>query len=781
MQTKTQSWTISDKIKRLQNEYESEKVTIGAERAIHYTDFFRKKAKLYPSNYLKMAQALSYHLENRTIQIYPDEILVGTHTENRLGAICQPELAGSFMLEDLFRFEKRKINPIQIPKGKKWKLFFVMVYWNTKSLAFKAFPFWKRLKYIIDQLNAVKYIINEAGGIAHFLPDYESIVKKGTTGIKDEIQSKMKTSGLSQKQLEFLQSQIVVLEALENFAGRYKKLAQEKGYSEIAKILENSPRNPATNLTEALQTIWFFQMVIQIESLDQGISLGRIDQYLYPIYLAEKKSGNFDENGFMDTLCAFCLKLSEVFPLFSTRITEYFGGFPIGQAITLGGSDATGNDTTNELTSLFLEVLDKFPTRQPNWHVRMGEKSNPDYKEKAFSALKKGSGSPAIYNDDVIIPALEKRGFPKERTWNYSTVGCVEPALSGESITSSDAAIFNLPLSLEIVLGEGKRLESGIFSQGLANSKKLKQISTFEELINEVESVMGQLIVGLKEDLEYIEKANAKYHPVPFSSATVAGCVEKGMDLTEGGAKFNASGIQGVGLADLADSLYAISEFVFKRKEFTLGDIAKACRKNFKGYEKLRAKIQQLPKFGNDHKEADDIAKTVAAMFDKLISANQNTRGGNWMPGLYSMTCHRAYGKRMPALPSGRLAGESLSNGIAPSDGNDRLGPTAMFHSVTSVDHSIFANGVNLNVKFDYDIIHENPAILSSLIEGYFKSGGMQLQVNILKPEILQDAILHPEKHKNLIVRISGYCSYFVDLSPEMQKEILNRTLQKLR
>ncbi len=168
-------------------------------------------------------------------------------------------------------------------------------------------------------------------------------------------------------------------------------------------------------------------------------------------------------------------------------------------------------------------------------------------------------------------------------------------------------------------------------------------------------------------------------------------------------------------------------------------------------------------------------------MFNKHISSYENTRGGKWMPGLYSMTCHRAYGKRMPALPSGRLAGESLSNGIAPSDGSDRLGPTAMFHSITTIDHKLFANGINLNVKFDYDIVNENPEIVSALIDGYFQSGGMQIQVNILSPDILQDAIAHPEKHKNLIVRISGYCSYFVDLSPEMQAEILNRTLQKIR
>lgn len=774
-------WQPSKKIKDLLAFYQTKQVTLGAQRAIHYTEFFKKHANQYQSKSLKMANALAYHLKNRSIEIHPNEILVGHHTENVLGAICQPELAGGYMLEDLFRFEKRKTNPIQVNEGNKWPLLKTMIYWFTRNLSFRAFGFKDRLSYLTDQLNAVKYIINEAGGIAHFLPNYEKIIQKGTSGLKHEITAKLTSKNLTEKQTDFLNAQLIVLTALEDFADRHKALAEKLGYTQIAKLLENSPKKPAQSLTEALQTIWFFQMVLQIESLDQGVSVGRIDQYLYSVYLNEKRKGKFDENQFRDAICAFCLKLSEVFPLFSNRITEYFGGFPIGQALTLGGIDAHGKDSTNELTFYFLDVLDQFPTRQPNWHARVSKKSLANYKKKVYSVLKKGNGSPAIYNDDVIIPSLERRGFPKKNLWNYATVGCVEPAPSGESVTSSDAALFNLPLALELVLGEGKRLNGGLFSPRIKTSVKLAQIDSFDEFLNQVRSAMLQLTEQLKYDIDAIEIANSKFHPVPFSSVTVDGCIEKAVDLTEGGARINASGIQGVGLADLTDSLYSISEYVFKRKEIALSDFANACRLNFKGYERLRARILQLPKFGNDYSPVDTLANWVAVTFDELISSYTNTRGGNWMPGLYSMTCHRAFGSRMPALPSGRLKGESLSNGVAPSDGADRLGPTAMFHSVTAIDHLRFANGVNLNVKFDANIIEENPEILSALIDGYLKSGGMQIQANILKPEVLQEAIEQPEKHKNLMVRISGYCAYFVDLSKEMQLEILQRTMQKMK
>ena len=778
------NWMPSERVQRLLNDHNASTPSLGAERAIHYTEFDKKEASKYPSAPIRRAESLAYHLQKRTIHIYDDEIIVGSHTEHRIGAICHVELAGNVMLEDLSKFETRPTNPLHVdPKSKRILSRKVFPYWLTRSLIVKSFPIFTGLKYIVEQLNASQFIINEAGGIAHFLPDFEELIKLGTSGLRQKIGLSLEDKTKTQTNINSLHANLIALNALEQFAERHQKLAATLGRDDVVDVLANVPKNPAQNLQEALQLIWFFQMIVQIESLDQGISLGRIDQYLYPLYLKEKEAGTFDEAAFKNTFCALCVKMSEIIPLFSSRVTEYFGGLPTGQALTIGGTDEKGADATNEISFMLLDVLDKFKTRQPNWHARISAVSDPDFVRNVMSVISRGGGSPALYNDDVIIPAMKKRGGQEDRIWNYGTVGCVEPALSGESFTSSDAALFNLPLVLELVLGNGSRLTKG-FQLGLTkkrkNRKSLESITNMDELTAEVDAEMRYQVEYLKYCLDHIEKANARYFPTPFSSLTVKGCIESGRDLSEGGALYNASGIQGVGLADLADSMAAIEEVVFDKKEVTLKEMASICKNNFKNEETLRARLLKVAKFGNNDARTDGYARKLSKLFDAIISENRNTRGGQWMPGFYSMTCHRGMGTHTSALPSGRLKGESLADGIAPTDGSDVLGPTAMLNSITSLDHEVFGNGVNLNIKFDAGTIRgeQGAAILQSLIGGYFAQGGMQSQINVLDPAVLMEARRNPEKHRNLLVRISGYCAYFVDLTPEMQNEIIQRTLQ---
>lgn len=778
---KQSPFRITGRLKQLQDDHLSTKASLGAERAIHYTEFFKKNAKKYDSKYMKMAQALYYHLNNRSIRIYPGEIIIGTHTEHRIGAICQPELAGTVMLEDLFSFEKRSTNPLHIDKKSKSILLKkVIPYWLSKNVLAKSFSTAKGLKYSMDQLKATFYIINEAGGIAHFLPDYEKLINKGTNGIRKQINKKIsEAENLTPQNRDYLKASLVSLDAVEVFADRYKKLAFTQGNLEIVEMLENVPRKPASSLKEALQQIWFFQMIIQIESLDQGISLGRIDQYLYPIYQKEIKAKVFSENDFKETFAAFCLKLSEVIPLFSKRMTKLFGGLPSGQALTIGGIGKDNKCAANELTYMILDVIEGFKTRQPNWHARISKRSCDKYVKRAIQVVAGGGGSPALYNDDVIIGALTKRKIAKPRAQNYATIGCVEPGIPGESFTSSDAAIFNLPIALEIILGEGKRISGGLFKQQSGKNKtRLKDIQTFDTLMELVEVELAHQISYLKKNLDKIEKGNADFHPTPFSSLLIKGCIESALDSTEGGALFNASGIQGIGLADLADSLAAIKTVVFDKKEHSLEEVAQACRNDFKNFSTLKAKLIKAPKFGNDDAQVDEIAARIAAMFDKIVSSYKNTRGGDWIPGAYSMTCHNAFGANMAALPSGRGQQESLADGLAPSDGSDMAGPTASLNSVTRIDHEHFPNGVNLNIKFSSNIIRgkKGSDILRGLVTGYFNNGGMQVQVNVLDKKLLEDAIVNPDKHRNMLVRISGYSAYFTDLTPQMQREVIDRT-----
>jgi formate C-acetyltransferase len=263
----------------------------------------------------------------------------------------------------------------------------------------QSFPLLRRIRFAKELLSGTWFTVNETGGIAHFLPDYESIIQLGTEGLRNRGIARQAQGSLTEAQKDFLGASVVALDAIEMFADRYRAEAERQGRADLAALLQNSPRKPASTLHEALQTIWFFQLIIQIESLDQGISLGRMDQYLHPLYLREKARGDFDPAEIRELLAAFCLKLSEVIPLFSERATKLFSGLPSGQALTIGGIDEDGNDASNELTFAFLDVMDCFKTRQPNWHARISRSSEPAYVRRVVAVIANGGGSPALYND----------------------------------------------------------------------------------------------------------------------------------------------------------------------------------------------------------------------------------------------------------------------------------------------------------------------------------------------------------------------------------------------
>jgi formate C-acetyltransferase len=772
------NWQPSPQIQAIYDDYLAASASLGAERAIHYTEYWKSDAARRDGACVRNARALAHHLAKRTIRIYPGEVIVGSHTEHRIGAVCHVEKAGVFMLGDLFRFEKRPVNPLAVAPGAKGALLRSAIpYWLNRNVAARSFPLRERLAYVADQLNAAEFVINEAGGIAHFLPDYETVIQLGTEGLRAKVRERIDEGGFDEEGRDYLEASLVSLTAIERFADRYRDEARRDGRDDVVEVLSHVPRRPARTLREALQTIWLFQLLIQIESLDQGISLGRMDQYLYPLFLEEEKSPDFDADRVRDLFAAFCLKLSEVVPLFSDRVTEYFAGLPTGQVVSVGGVDADGNDCTNELTYLLLDVMDGFKTRQPNWHARISARSNEAYVKRVVEVIAGGGGSPALYNDDAIMPAMVERGVDPSGVWNYSTVGCVEPALQGSSFTSSDAAIFNLAISLEMLFGDGKRLKRG----KVRERPWLRDIGSTAELLEKLEEVTDRRLVDMKRSLDAIEQTNARDFPTPLSSLTIGGCIENATDATRGGAWYNASGIQGVGVADLANSLAVIEKLVFQDGKYTLEDLANASATDFGGQEELRARALKIAAFGNDDPLADELANEVVSMFDRCVSRHTNTRGGRWMPGFYAMTCHQGFGKQTAAMPSGRRSGRPLADGLAPVDGSDRLGPTASLNSVAKLDHRRFGNGMNLNVKFDSSTVAgpDGRVALEALIRGYFAQGGMQVQITVVDTNILEEAMKDPESHRNLLVRVSGYCAYFVDLTPGMQQEMIDRTRQR--
>ncbi len=774
----------SERFRRIRGELLGSPVYLCPERAVLVTEFFKHHDDPSDAMIIRKAKALRYILVNKSVRIYPDELIVGNVGSRRISAITQPELAGVFMSEDLLWIQRRKTTPLRISLPDRARLLLrVLPYWLTRNMNVRAFKDRRHLlRYVVEQLRPTYYLINEAGGIGHFLPGYERMIRLGVEGYLELIRG---------KEGPLYEAARIVCEGLLVFAARLAEEADRLALLErepvrkaelknIAAVCRKVPAGPAESLHEALQSLWLTHLAVNLESLNSAVSFGRIDQYLYPYYERDVSAGRLTREEAKDLLLSFSAKATEHVFLLSERISQYHGGYLVVQAAIVGGTDREGRDATNELTYLFLDVMEEAGLRDPNYQARVHAGSPDEYLLRVADVARRGNGTPAVFGDEAAVASLVYHGYPVEEARNYGVVGCVELALPGNSFLSTDAALFNLAVCLELALNRGRR-----FGGRLRVGARTPDPATFRDMdaliaaYREQVKFMVDRMVG---DFRVVEAGNRDFNPTPLSSMLVEGCLESGLDLTEGGARFNSSGIQGVGIADVADSLCALDELVFARRKYGLEEVIAALESDFSGNERLRAELLNCAKYGNDDPRVDEYADLVAHIFHDALSRHRNTRGGPYVPGYYSVTCHVAFGRRVGALPSGRKAGEPLAASLGPANGCDRLGPTAMLHSVTRVDSRLMPNGCAVNLRFDPRNLsgEEGPANLAALMRGYFAQGGMQVQFNIIDPEVLEDARRHPGKYPGLVVRVAGYCAYFDDLPDATKDEIIARTIHSV-
>lgn len=788
---------ISPRIRALKDTLLSCKPAICTERTLIWTDYFKNakqnalRSKPMP---IQMAEALSKVLAEKTVRIYPGELIVGNFTSKRIGGSILPELVGlPVMMDDLFFFSSRETNPLQLSWKERFALLRTIPFWATRFLGWRAHkPLFQKMRFLKEQLQAKFFVANEVGGIAHICPDYSKLIHKGTEGIFQEANLRQKDYQRGTDEWTFLQGVKIVCEGLAHFGERYadaaKKLAETETdptrKSELRQIeaaCRSVPRKPATTLQEALQSILFAQIALNLESLDQAITPGRLDQILYPFYDRDVNSKNaLTRDKAKDLIACFCIKFAELIPIFSRRITRIHGGMFNGQVVTIGGVDEDGKDATNDLSYIFLEVMDELRLRQPNFHARVCRASPKDYLGKITSILAKGATSPALYSDEVIINTMVKRGYSLEDARNFTAIGCVELGSTGKSFSSTDAALVNIPILIELAMNEGRQFGSS--TQYGANTKAPGSFASMKDVLDAFEVQLKFLVARMSKDLTALEIANREFHPTALTSMLLSGCLESAKCSTAGGAKYNFSGIQGVGVVDAGEALYSIEQIVFVKKLASMSSLVDALAKNFRGHEPLHKEICALKKFGNDEPEVDRYVDYVFERFNENLSPYRNSRGGQYVPGLYSVTVHNHFGSLTGALPNGRLKGRTFSSGISPRDGLDTKGPTAMINSLNKLDFSRAANGVNVNWKFDCHTLRgrTGEAALTSLIRTYFNRGGMQVQINVLDPQVLIEARKNPGLHPNLLVRVSGYSAYFNDLTPELKDEIIRRTVHRV-
>jgi len=458
-----------ERVERLKSSVTGARPGICTERALILTGYFRSRGNRKKSPHVYIAEALAAVLARKTIAIHPDELIVGNYTSKRVGGSIFPELHGLPVLMDLFKFTSRETNRLEIGSAERWSLLKIIPFWMFRFLGIRAYrsPV-RKLRFLLDQLKAHYYLINESGGISHIAPDYAALIQSGTDGYRRKAEELQKTVVKGSESWYFYEGVKIIAEGLAGFGERYADLAESMAreetdldrkseLEEISRVCRRVPRHGAGTFREALQSIFFAQIALNLESLDNSVCPGRMDQYLYPYYEADLARGTINREKAKELLSCFSIKMSEIIPVFSRHMTNFHGGMFNGQVVTVGGTDRNGRDAANEISFIFLEIMDELRMRQPNYHARVHSGASREYLDKIYSILSSGSNSPALYCDETIIETMTAHGYAPEDARDYTAVGCVEPVCQGKSFSSTDAAIFNVPLALEMALGGGRR------------------------------------------------------------------------------------------------------------------------------------------------------------------------------------------------------------------------------------------------------------------------------------------------------------------------------------
>jgi pyruvate formate-lyase/glycerol dehydratase family glycyl radical enzyme len=783
--------TATTRVGRLLERRLQTRPAVCVERARCYTASMRRTEG--EPQVIRQAKALAHVLGGLTVHIEPDELIVGAITGKILGGGVYPEGIGSRVVGELETIGFREPNPFDVTDEQLRELREdIFPYWRGKTLEDAARARWSsEVANAADQV--APFIATEIGGIGHMLLNYEGILAKGLAWYEREAEERGRAS-TDKACADFYRAAAIACRGVVNFAERYAgeaaRLAalesdpsRREELARIGEICRRVPANPAGTFHEALQAMQFVLVAAQIEDFESAFSIGRLDQLLWPFYRADLEAGRLTEAEALELLQCFYIKVSHAIPLFDADVSLAFAGMTAFANAVVGGVEAEGRDATNPVSYLAVEAMRRVNTQQPNFGVRLHAGTPAEFLDAVSRAMAGGLRNVQFFNDESVVPAMVNRGIPPADARNYGIIGCVEPAVPGVSFTSSDAALLNLALCLELALNDGR---GRLFTDQLGVSTgDPRRFGCIEEVIEAYARQVSHVVGLMVEALNVLGEVHARFKPKPFISATTGDCLDRGLDLTEGGARYDFTGVQGVGAATVGDSLAALDALVFRdggspegNKRVTMREVVEALDADFEGYEPLRQMlVNRAPKYGNDEEAADRFTRLAAEIYCKEVERHANARGGRYQPGLYSVTTHVALGLAVGATPDGRRAGAPLSQGISPVQGRDHKGPTAAMRSVARLNHSLVSNGSAFNQKINPVFMRggKGPEALASLLRAYVRLGGMQLQWDLVDNEMLRAAQENPEDYRNLIVRVSGYSAFFTDLERVVQDEIITR------
>lgn len=779
------------RIENLKKQILSTHPEVESERAVLLTRAY-KDTEGKPT-VIRRAIALKRILEEMTIYIGKDELIVGNRSIKPRCAPQFPEMSVDWIEEELERFEIRAVDKFLCSNEVKAKLRETLPYWRGKTLCDKATEQMPEETRKAKDANVFTVEGRLANGAGHILPDYEEVIK---FGLKKKRQMALENLEKLEYQsnddfhrMNFWKATIMVIDGTMGFAKRYadlaRKLAEEETdnkrkmeLEKIGEICDWVPGNPSRNFWEAVQSFWFVHLICHIETDGISISPGRFDQYMYPYYKKGLKEKTLSKEKTQEIVGCLWLKFNEIVELFPEKWAYYVSGFPMGQNLIIGGLTEDGEDATNELSYICLNVASEMRLPQPNFSVRLHKKSPQTFRFKVAEVIKLGYGMPACFNDEIIIPALLiKGGIALEDARNYAIVGCVEVGIPGKTQSLANAGYLNLAKILELALNNGKcrisRENIGIASGDPREFKTFDQ--SMDAFCKQLRFWIRHLIIASNT----IEIVHTELVPTPFLSTLIHDCVERGKDVLGGGAIYNFSSVQAVGIANVANSLAAIKRLVYEEKTLEMSELMEALDNNFEGRRELRqALVNKAPKYGNDKDYVDLLARKLSVLYAQEVGKYKNPRGGKFQPGFYSVSSHVPLGKVVGATPDGRKSEEPLADGVSPFPGTDMNGPTAVCKSVAKLEHILASNGTLLNLKFNPKTLEGEKGSnnLAALIKSFFELGGLHLQFNVISADILKKAQRQPERYKSLVVRVAGYSAFFVELTPEIQEDIIRRT-----
>ena len=725
----------------------------------------------------KRALSLKAALEELEISVEDEELIVGNRTKGVRYGVVFPESGCSWINQEFETLPTRPQDQFLVKEE------------DIKEFREKIYPYWKgksledAIKGIygkeINEISKVVKINQKDHAQGHICPDSALWLKLGPQGLMEKAQEKLKNCREDQK--EFYECTILVLEGAIHFMQRYHDLIIQENHEELQEVGEmclNLSKRPPETFHEAVQSLWFLFVILHMESNASSFSPGRLDQYLYPYYQKDIEKGILNQQKALEILECLWLKFNQIVYLRNQNSAKYFAGFPIGFNIAIGGMDERGNDTYNDLSFLFLEAQKHLGLPQPNLSVRLHEGTSDELLKEAVRVVAKGSGMPQFFNDKAVIPSIQELGIEEKDARDYAIVGCVELTTQGNNLGWSDSAMFNLNKALEVTLTGGTCLLTG--EKIAPDYGNLEAYESFEELEaafkKQIDYFMDKMLLACEE----VEKAHIDLLPSPFLSASIENCMENGMDVTAGGAKYNLSGIQMIQVANLADSLVAIKQLVYDEKKCTQKEMLDALKNNFEGYEILRAMcVNKVPKYGNDIDEVDKQGTKWADYFKNRLRTFKNYRKGPYHTGMYTVSAHVPMGENVGATPDGRYAMEPLADGgMSPVYGRDIKGPTAVLKSVSKLDKTLTTNGGLLNMKFLPEFFKTETGIdkFANFLRTFVDLEIPHIQFNVVRKEDLLAAKKNPEQYRGLTVRVAGYTAYFTELADELQNEIIART-----